>query len=144
MPCHKIQLWCRHNGVFFIGEVEGIWFHRRNHRNNIRISNETSSKWKEIFRGCPKAQILNVFKEDSVYNTDKSSIKMYAYDHKMYVASEKMEEVERTLTNERRESQIGANSICWNVILTNSQSISLRQGFMNEVMKIKLRSSTNI
>ena len=69
---------------------------------------------------------------------------MYAYDHKMYVASEKMEEVERTLTNERRESQIGANSICWNVILTNSQSISLRQGYMNEVMKIKLKSSTNI
>ena len=144
MPCHKIPLWCRHNGVFFIGEVEGIWFHRRNHRNNVRISNETLSKWKEIFRGCPKAQILNVFKEDSVYNTDKSSIKMHAYDHKMYVASEKMEEVERTLTNERRESQIGANSICWNVILTNSQSISLRQGYMNEVMKIKLKSSTNI
>ena len=76
---------------------------------------------------------MNVFKEDSVYNTDKSSIEMYAYDHKMYVASEKMEEVERTLTNERRESQI-----------TNSQSISLRQGYMNEVMKIKLKFSTNI
>ena len=30
--------------------------------------------------------------------SDKSSIKMYAYDHQMYVSNEKMEEVERTLT----------------------------------------------
>ena len=95
-----------------------------------------------MFRGCAKAQILNVFEDDSVYNTDKSSIKMYAYDHQMYFASEKVEEVERTPTNGRRESQIGTNSICWSVILTNSQSISLRQGY--EVMKIKLKSSTNI
>ena len=42
---------------------------------------------------------------------NKSSIKMYAYDHQMYVASEKMKEVKRTLTNSI------ANSICWNVIL---------------------------
>ena len=69
---------------------------------------------------------------------------MNAYDHQISVASEKMEEVERTLTNEIRESQIGTNSICWNVILTNSQSISLRQGNMKEVMKIKLKFSTNI
>lgn len=30
--------------------------------------------------------------------SDKSSIKVYAYDHQMYVSNEKMEEVERTLT----------------------------------------------
>ena len=52
-----------------------------------------------MFRGYTKAQILNVFEDDSVYNTDKSSIKMYAYDHQMYVVSEKMKEVKRTLTN---------------------------------------------
>ena len=28
----------------------------------------------------------------------QSSIKVYAYDHQMYVSNEKMEEVERTLT----------------------------------------------
>ena len=89
----------------FIGEAEGIWFHQRNHRNNVRIGTETSSECKEMFRGCTKAQILNVFQDDSVYNTDKSRIKMY-------VASEKIEEVERNLTNERRESQIGINLIC--------------------------------
>ena len=89
----------------FIGEAEGISFDQRNHRNNVGIGSETPSECKEMFRGCTKAQILNVFEEDSVYNTDKSSIKMY-------VASEKMKEVERTLTNERRESQINLNLIC--------------------------------
>ena len=64
-----------------------------------------------MFRGCTKAQILNVFEDDSVYNTDKSSIKMYAYTHQMYVASEKMKEVKRTLTNSN------SNSICRNVTL---------------------------
>ena len=128
---HILQL--QYDKCLFIGEAEGIWFHQRNHRNNVRISTDTSCEWKEMFRGCPRAQILNVFADDCVYNTDKSSIKKYAYDHQMYVDSEKMEEVERNLTNERRESQIGTNSIWWNVILTNSQSISLRQGYMNEL-----------
>ena len=64
-----------------------------------------------MFRGYTKAQILNVFEDDSVYNTDKNSIKMYAYDHQMYVVSEKMKEVKRTLTNSN------SNSICRNVTL---------------------------
>ena len=90
----------QYDKCLFIGEAEGVWFHQRNHRNNVRISTDTSCEWKEMFRGCPKAQILNVFADDCVYNTDKSSIKMYGYDHQMYVDSEKMEEVERNLTNE--------------------------------------------
>ena len=80
---HILQL--QYDKCLFIGEAECIWFHQRNHRNNVRISNETSSEWKEMFRGCPKAQILNVFEDDDVYNTDKSSIKMYAYDHHLNV-----------------------------------------------------------
>ena len=92
--------------VFLLAKLRVHKFHQRNHRNNVRIGTETSSEWKEMFRGCTKAQILNVFEDDSVYNTDKSSIKMYAYDHQMYVASEKMKEVKRTLTNSI------ANSIC--------------------------------
>ena len=54
-----------------------------------------------MFRGC--TQIRNVFHNDLVYNTDKSSIKMHADDHQMHVAGGKMEEAERTLTDEGRE-----------------------------------------
>ena len=50
---------------------------------------------------------LSVFQNDLVYNnTDKSNIKMCVGDHQMYFAGQKMEEVERTFTNEGREVSI--------------------------------------
>ena len=94
----KLQYDKKDYHCLFICEAGGIWFHQRNHRNNVRTGTKTSSEWKEIFRGCPKAQILNVFEDVSVYNQWQSSIKVYAYDHQMYVSNEKMEEVETTLT----------------------------------------------
>ena len=42
------------------------------------------------------------FQNDLVYNTDKSSIQMYADDHEMYVCGEAMEDVKRTLADEGR------------------------------------------
>ena len=49
--------------------------------NSVRIGTKTTIEWKEMFRGCPQGSnfgplLWNVFQNDLVYNTHKSSIKM--------------------------------------------------------------------
>ena len=56
--------------------------------------------------------LWNVFQNDLVYNTDKSSFRMRADDRPIYVSYERMEGVERTLTDGKGKSQTGTNSIC--------------------------------
>ena len=63
--------------------------------NSVRIGTETSSEWKEMFRGCLEGSnfwppSFNVFQNDLLYNNGKSSIKMYADDHEKYVTRGKM------------------------------------------------------
>ena len=63
---------------------------------------------------------------------------MYTDDHQMYVAGGTMEDVERTLTDEGKEI---SNWYKRNLLKCNPhkvQSISLRQGHINEEMKIKV------
>ena len=65
------------------------------------------SKWKDMLRGWPQDSncgllLWNVFQNDLVYNINKSSIKMHADDHQMYIDGGKMEEVERALTGKGR------------------------------------------
>ena len=58
-----------------------------------------------MFRGCPKAQIRAppygmLSRTTWSITLTRAASKMYADDHQMYVAGEKMEEMERTLTDE--------------------------------------------
>ena len=72
--------------------------------------------------------LWNIFQNDLVYNTDKSSIQMYADDHQMYVCGEAMEDVERTLADEGRAI---SNWYQLNLLKCNSDkfhSISLARG----------------
>ena len=55
--------------------------------------------------GCPKAQIRApsygmLSRTTWSITLTRAASKMYADDHQMYVAGEKMEEMERTLTDE--------------------------------------------
>ena len=44
--------------------------------------------------------LWNAFQNDLSITLTRAASKMYADDHQMYVAGEKMEEMERTLTDE--------------------------------------------
>ena len=96
---HILQLQSKRINAFLLAKLGGMWFHQRNHRNNVRIGTKTSSEWKEEFKRMHQGSNFECFRGrlglQSV--TKAASRCMYAYDHQMYVSNEKMEEVERTL-----------------------------------------------
>jgi len=62
------------------------------------------SEWREASRGCPQGSnpgplLWNIFQNDLVQNIHAGRLVMYADDHQVYSAGEKIEDVETILND---------------------------------------------
>ena len=76
-------------------------------RNRVRMGSGRFSEWRISTRGCAQGSnsgllLWNIYQNDVVHNISEGSLAMYAdaYDHQLYSAGEKIEDVEKILNNE--------------------------------------------
>ena len=94
------------------GAIELLRSYFSERRNQVRVGSEATSEWKTAVRGCPQGSnfgplMWNIFQNDLVYSIDQSRISMYADDHQIYTAAERLEDVEKTLVTD------GKNIMDW-------------------------------
>ena len=74
-------------------------------KNRVRMRSGGYSEWREASRGCPQGSNLgpllwNIFQNDLVQKIHAGRLAMYADDHQVYSAEEKIEDVETILNDE--------------------------------------------
>lgn len=102
------------------------------------------SEWRETSRGCSQGSNLgpllwNIFQNDLVQNIHAGRLAMYAHDHQVYSAGEKIEDVETIVNDE------GTRNSEWyeqNLLKCNRdkfQAMSLRPRHKKKRMNLNIK-----
>jgi hypothetical protein len=79
----------------------------KDRKNRIRLSNNVSSDWKTVTRGCPQGSSLgpvlwNIYQNDLFYENISSQFSMYADDYQLYSLNQTIAEASMVLEMDGR------------------------------------------
>ena len=88
--------------------------------NRVKIGN-TTSKWREMTRGCPQGSSFgpltwNIFQNDLALHINSGKLNMYADDHQIYSTGHDLEKVRATIVE---EGELAATWYKKNYLLAN-------------------------